>query len=556
MSSVTIGTYRYETDAVAADAFGQLFRGVDTASGKPVYVKALSGKHEEGAIDRQFQSWHALKHPNLLLSTDSISRRGATYAIMPDPGGQLLEHCLPELLATGIQGRHRLLNAIVDICKAVEALHAAGIVHGQINPSSVVLGSELQSQGWLLLADRFVSKNAADYIAFPSYLSYLPQEQLRGGGSFQADIYALAKLVYTAFGKPEPVEALSGYERAERAVWGEVPPFSANLDGLSSKIVEALSLELETLVAVTAKGIQRNPAARYLTVGELRQAIEELSRRMGPMAVGQRLRRERRFVEAAAVFEQAASGPQATLANVLLGQTLGLDLDNYDAGIVSLRRALKSSPDLESAQLALIEIYLRQKRYPMAKREYESMLAVRPDDFQLLTGYANVLFASGNPEAALNILRKVREQNPYHLPAHIAAIRVALEAGLMQDAEQASSAAVDRVSQVVKRGNLNPSEVAEIYYLRGVVLSRLGHNDHAVRWAEKALEFDPEHTQSHRLLAGIYRATGEIDKAIEHFVETLQASPESAEGIVAALGRFLSQYTDGPDKTSGGPAGG
>ena len=91
MSSVTVSSYRYETDAVATDAFGRLFRGVDTATGQPVYVKALSGKREEGAIDSQFQSWHALKHPNLVLPTDSISGRGATYAILPDPGGQLLE---------------------------------------------------------------------------------------------------------------------------------------------------------------------------------------------------------------------------------------------------------------------------------------------------------------------------------------------------------------------------------------------------------------------------------------------------------------------------------
>ena len=47
-----------------------------------------------------------------------------------------------------------------------------------------------------------------------------------------------------------------------------------------------------------------------------------------------------------------------------------MDLNNHDAGIISLRRALRENPDLDSARVALAEIYLRQKRYPMAKREY------------------------------------------------------------------------------------------------------------------------------------------------------------------------------------------
>jgi tetratricopeptide (TPR) repeat protein len=430
------------------------------------------------------------------------------------------------------------------MCKGVEALHSIGVVHGQVNPSNVVLGSELQLQSWLLLADRFVPKNAGEYIAFPRYLSYVPQEQLRGAGSFQSDIYALAMLVYTSIGQPEPTERLSSYDRAERTVWGEVLPFTANLDGIGAKIIDALSLELETLAAVVAKGIQRNPAARYMTVVELRRAIEELSRRMAPLAVGQRLCREKRFVEAVAVFEQVASGPKAALANVLLGRTLGLDLGNYEAAIVSLRRALKSSPGLDSAHLALAEIYLRQERYSMAKREYETMLAVRPNEFQLLSGYANVLFASGNQEGALNILRKVLEENPYHLSAHISAIRISLDAGLIQDAERDSTVAIARVAEVVKKGNLNLKDVAEIYYLRSAILSKLGHADHAIRWAEKALEFDPLNTQSRRLLAMMFRSSGQIDRAIEHFVELVRTSPTSEEGIVAALGRFLSQHSD------------
>jgi tetratricopeptide (TPR) repeat protein len=556
VSTLNIGLYRYETDAIAADAFGQLFQGVTTASEQPVFMKALSGKREEGDMDRQIRSWQTIKHPNLLLPIDTVSQRGANYTILPNPGGELLDRCLPELLAKGIQGRHRLLMALVDVCKGVEALHGVGIVHGQINPSNVVLGSEVQRQSWLLLADRFVPKNAGEYIAFPRYLSYVPQEQLRGAGSFQADIYALAMLVYASFVQSEAIEPPSGYERAERAVWGEVLPFTANLDGLGANIIDALSLELETLAAVVAKGIQRNPAARYMTVVELRRAIEELSRRMAPLAVGQRLCREKRFVEAAAVFEQAATGPQAVLAQVLLGRTLGLDLGNYEAGIISLRRALKSSPELDSARLALAEIYLRQERYPMAKREYETMLAVQPNEFQLLAGYANVLFASGNPEGALNILRKVREQNPYHLSAHISTIRIALGAGLMQDAERDSKLAVTRVAEVVKKGNLNPKEVAEVYYLRAAVLSRLGHDDHAIRWAEKALEFDPLHAQSHRLLAMIFRSAGQIESAIAHFVELVRTSPTSDEGIVAALGRFLSEHADPSDTMSGRTPGG
>jgi len=540
MSSVNLGRYRYGNTMIAEDAFGQLFRGVDRVSEQPVYIKVLSGRRDESDMDRRIHSWRTVKHPNLFLPRDTVSERGTTFTILQDPGGELLDHALPDLLSKGIQGRHHLLSTLVDVCKAVEALHAVGIVHGQINPATVVLQSGPQPEGCLLLADWFAPKSAGDYVAFTRYLPYVAQEQLRGAGSFQADIYAMAMLVHTSLAQPEPQDGGSGYERAERTVWGEPPPFVANVDGLGSKFVEALGLELDTLFAVVAKGIQRNPEARYLTAGDLRQALEELSRRMSPLAVGQRLRREKRFVEATAVFEEASSGPQALPAYVLIGRTLGLDLGNYEAGIVNLRRALKLDPNLDSARLALAEIYLRQKRYFMAKREYEEMLTSRPDDFALLEGYAAVLFASGNADAALNVLWKIREQNPYHLAAQISAIRIALEQKMIQVAERDSGVAVANVAAVVKRGNLNPREVADVYYLRAVALNRMGHGENAIRWAGKALDFVPLHVQSHRLLATLYRESGQMDEAIEHFVTFLSVSPDH-EGIVAALGKFLSQ---------------
>jgi tetratricopeptide (TPR) repeat protein len=539
MSSLNIGSYSYDSMAIASDALGPLFEGIETNSEQPVYLKALSGSQAEDSVDRPILRWQTVKHSSLLLPKETLSDHGTTWAILLNPGGVLLHCCLPDLLQKGIQGRHRLLSAIVDVCKAVEALHALGIVHGQINPTSVMVGcSEYPPQGWLLFCDRFSPRIAGDYIAATDCLPYIPQEQLRGGGSFQADIYALSMLVHMSFGMRRLEENASGYEHAKLIIWGEVLPFTANLDGLGPEAANALRMDLETLAAVTTKGLQRNPDSRYLTVGELRQALDELCRRMAPFALGQRLHRERRFVEAAVIFEEATSGPQSALAQVFLGRTIGLELGDYDAGIVSFRRALKSDPGLESARLGLAEIYLRQARYSMAKREYEEMLATRPDDSQLLMGYANVLHSSGNLEGALNILRKIQARNPYYLPSYISAIRIGLKSGFIKNAERDSNEAIKRIAEVVKLGNFNPDELAEIYYLRAVVLETMGAHENASRWAEKALGLTPLHVESHKLLVEIYGSMGHLDEAMEHLAILLQIKPDQ-EGIVAALGRLM-----------------
>ncbi len=550
MSSANLGSYRYEDAAVATDAFGPIYEGIDTNSKQPVYLKAFSRKKAEDGMDRAVLRWQTVEHASLLMPKETLSAGGSTWAILPNPGGILLSRSVPDLLRNGVQGRHRLLSALVDACRAVEALHALGIVHGQINPTSVVVGSpDVPPQGWLLLCDRFAPRIARDYIAAPDCLSFVPQEQLRGGGSFQADIYALAMLVHTSFAKRDVDGDPCGYERAKLIVWGEALPFTANLEGLVPEAANALNMDLETLAAVTAKGIQRNPGARYLTVGELRQALEELCRRMAPFALGQRMHSERRFLEAAAVFEEAKSGPHAVLAQVFHGRTVGLDLGQYDDGIVSFRQALKADPGLESAHLGLAEIYLRQSRYSMAKREYEEMLATRPDDLQLLMGYANVLHASGNIEGALNVLRNVQSGSPYYLPSYIRAIHIGLEHGNLKDAERDSNLAIKHINEVVKRGNLSPDDLAEIYYLRGVVLATMGANENASRWAEKALGQMPLHVESHKLLAELYGSMGRLDKSMEHFVTLLQIDPDQ-DGIVAALGRLLNAHLDQPEMSN------
>jgi tetratricopeptide (TPR) repeat protein len=542
MSTTTLDRYRYENTAIASDAFGTMFEGVDTTSQQPVLVKALTGHRQDGASEGAVVYGRTVSHPSLVLPAETLFAQGATFAILPRPNGGLLRDRLKTLLTEGIDGRHRLLSALADVCKVVESLHAVGIVHGQINPTSVLVGSDGQPGAWLLLCDRFAPRQAEDYVAAPDCLAYVPQEQLRGGGSFQADIYAVAMLVHTSFSRTGALLDGSAFEQAEQIVWGALSPFVANLDGLAPKAADALALDVETLGAVAAKGLQRAPTARYLTMGELRRAIEELCRRMQPFALGQRLHREGRFVEAAAVFDEATTGSQAALAHIFLGRIRGLHLEDYEAGIVSFRRALKMEPNLESARLGLAEIYLRQKRYPMAKREYEELLSSRPSDMQLLTGYANVLYSSGNLEGALNILRRVQAENPYVLQPFITAIQISLARGLLKEAEHDSRTAAANIAAVLQLGNLALEEVAEVFYLRGVVFDRMGHRENAIRWAEKALGIIPLHVASRKLLAEAYSALGRVDKAMEHFLMLLQIEP-GQEGIVAAVGRILAGQT-------------
>jgi serine/threonine-protein kinase len=165
-----------------------------------------------------------------------------------------------------------LLNEALD---ALQALHDAGIVHGDVKPENLLLTHD----GHVKLADFGAARSAlagrtlvgamASGGSGPGTLRYMAPEQLvEGAASPRSDLYALGAVAYEALTGRPYIEAEAGgpYEIVQRVVHGprgatgELPPGWA---------------------PVLARALARNAAERYPTAAAMRVALRVLARSGG-----------------------------------------------------------------------------------------------------------------------------------------------------------------------------------------------------------------------------------------------------------------------------------
>ncbi|MBL8744290.1 MAG: serine/threonine protein kinase [Myxococcales bacterium] len=173
-------------------------------------------------------------------------------------------------------GRIPLLPALdiaIQMCRALVAAHAAGVVHRDLKPGNVIVGGDLSSPIVKVL-DFSVSKSedlkltaAGTIIGTPSYM---PPEQARGDEIGPGvDIYAVGAILYDMLcGRPpyegtEPGQVLA-------MLLTKPPPNPRSLAPLMPESVEQLIL----------KAIARSPKQRFPIVEALLEALESQHREM------------------------------------------------------------------------------------------------------------------------------------------------------------------------------------------------------------------------------------------------------------------------------------
>lgn len=550
---IEIGKYQLQDQPLVEDGFGALYEGRDLENNQPVLVKALHGNIPRNEEASAIQPLQGLLHVSLLPAFDELVVKNRRYLVCARPAGsELLQDALARLRAEGLVGRHLLLTIILEVCQAAEVLHRSGLACAQIYPAAILVNTAAPLQTYLLCFGALAPRPTCAYIEHPGNLLYVPQDQLRGGADFSADIYALGMLVNQCFSSRAPYQGADPYLLAEQIMWGEPAPFEADTSGLPGALAQAAGAELEALGAVAARALQRSPSARYANLAALRAELDPLAERLAPIELGARLFASQQYDQAAAVLETLTDGPQAARAYLMLGQIYGFQHGEYEKGALAFKRALKEAPDLVTARLNLARLYSHFDRHTLAQRTLLELLEANPNDRQLMLEYADVLRASGDLAAALNVLHRMTEVNPYDLPAYIKAISLALGAGDLKAADADCQRAVERVVQVVHLGNLDALEVAEIYFLRGLIQRRQGRAQRALAWLQKALEYYPYHARAHTTLAELYTEVGDTEKALQHFITGMSLSPDQ-KGVMEGLARILeSQKTPPPEQTGEG----
>jgi serine/threonine protein kinase len=182
-----------------------------------------------------------------------------------------------EATKSGRLGQKAAARMIEQVAEGLEAVHACGLVHRDIKPANIVVGEDhLPRLVDFGLAAHLGSVALRCITGTPPYMA---PEQARGQWELidgRTDIYGLGAVLYALLTGQPPHPGQTTEESLKHARTGVVTPLRA--------LNRSVPRDLER---IAMKALESDPALRYATVSELRQALRQrrLSRRYRPVGL-------------------------------------------------------------------------------------------------------------------------------------------------------------------------------------------------------------------------------------------------------------------------------
>lgn len=427
-------------ERIAAGSFGEVWRAFDPVLQREVALKLRREDAGDRASGRSFieeaRRLARVRHPNVLGVHGADLHDGRVGLWCELLEGRTLEEALQQGLAGGPA---RWLEIGRDVARALAAVHAAGLAHGDVKASNVALAPD----GRAVLLDFGAGVDLAESDpGSPSYGSPLSAAPERLGGARPtpaADVWSLGVLLYRlAAGGAYPfeaadVDALEDLHRqrgtasvasvlvaapkalrrlvdhmldpaserrptaaaaADRLRWIAHAPLRRRRRQAVAAVILSLAL------GAAAAGIGYLHARRAARAAETaRVDAEQVNRFLREVLEAPRLVRGGRNVRVAEVLDGAAtrlatSEGGNSAARGRIGRLLGvayIAVDHPDRAVPVLRRAVR---DLEATY---------------GERHRETLSAK--------IGLGDALNRSGDPEAAGRVLAEVAELEPAVPPA-------------------------------------------------------------------------------------------------------------------------------------------
>ena len=139
------GQYRIadpELDLLGHGGMGDVYRGIDLNTGRPVAIKALKPEVVAGhphLVDRFVREGEALRqldHPNIVKMLAAVEQDGRHYLVMERIGGGSLHDLLER---EGRMQVGRVLDVALDLADALTRAHRLGIIHRDLKPANILL---------------------------------------------------------------------------------------------------------------------------------------------------------------------------------------------------------------------------------------------------------------------------------------------------------------------------------------------------------------------------------------------------------------------------------
>ena len=264
------GPYRLD-ELVGRGGMGEVWRAYDTRRKRTVALKRLGAEHSgnrefEARFRRECELAARLAAPHVIPIHDYGEIDGRLFLDMrlvhgEDLGSRLRERGRLEPAAA--------VRVVAQLASALDAAHAAGLVHRDVKPSNALLTTD----DFVYLVDFGIVKSLASDTILTSTdgvvgtVGYLAPERITGEGQDRrSDVYALACVLYECLTGDKPFAAMTAAAVVLAHVNAPVPRPGDRI------------ARLRPFDAVVAAGMAKDPAARPPSAGALARLAEEALR--------------------------------------------------------------------------------------------------------------------------------------------------------------------------------------------------------------------------------------------------------------------------------------
>jgi len=252
-------------------SFGEVYRAHDPTLQRDVALKLWRGDRatDSGQFLEEARRLARIRHPNVL-AVHGVDQHDGRPGLWTDlVSGRTLAEWSAE---RGRFGAEEAALVGVQLCRALAAIHAAGLVHRDVKPANAMR----EEGGRILLMDLGISSSpSSDRRSGAGTPVFAAPEQLRGDAvGLTSDMYALGVVLFQLTTRRYPIEGKSVDELLDRRRAGE----RLSLRDLRPELPDAF-------VRVVERSLAERPEDRFQTAGEMEAALAAAAGAAMPGAV-------------------------------------------------------------------------------------------------------------------------------------------------------------------------------------------------------------------------------------------------------------------------------